>query len=48
MSNHDNYIIKSKYSYYYQGVLAFKYVLLKVAIINYHYYLLLASLICNS
>ena len=47
MSNHDNYIIKNKYSSYYHGVLALKYVLLKIVIIIYHYYLLLAIIIAT-
>ena len=47
MSNHDNYIIKNKYSYNCHGVSALKYVLLKIVIINHHYYLLLASIICD-
>ena len=47
MSNHGNYVIKSKYSHYYHRVLALKYVLLRVVITNYHYYLLLANIICN-
>ena len=47
MSNHDNHIIENMYSYYYHGVSALKYVLLENVIINYNYYLLRASIICD-
>ena len=47
MSNHDNYIIKNRYSHNYHGVPARKYVLQKIVINNHGYYLLLASIVCD-